>query len=560
MIDPVELVRTHLTHPWMLPVAVLASVSIAWLGWQAEARRRRRLASLGDVPVLERLLPAARAGLPLRLRGVLLALATLGLGLALSGPHWGEQSDQRRDAGVDLVLVLDVSASMLATDESGSRLEQMKSDVRRLLATMTAARVAIVVVAGKSYVLTPLTADHDALTLFLDGLDPGMVSQGGTALAVGIAQAGQLLGSAAPAGDRAIVVMSDGETWDEPDEIASAVKAARDAHLSIVTVGYGTPAGANIPMPGGGVKRDADGAAVITHANPVTLQTIARGADGVFVDAVSADRPGRVRSALRRLRETERTYNAGVSPVQRYQWFLWPAFLLLLADALLADRRWPRLWRARTAAVLLIAAAGAPGLSAQERDARADPVALFRQRKFAESAASLRQRLRNGDRSARSMYNLGTALLEADSIGAATELLDRVVTIAPDTELRFRALFNLGLANLRRGRATKGGDAAPYYAAAVTAYKRALRARTDDADARWNLELALREQQRASGGGGGGGQQPPPPQPPPQKGEKDLEKQRAASVLSSAARDERDVQSRRQRDMPRRDATNGRDW
>jgi Ca-activated chloride channel family protein len=106
-------------------------------------------------------------------------------------------------------------------------------------------------------------------------------------------------------------------------------------------------------------------------------------------------------------------------------------------------------------------------------------------------------------------------------------------------------------------------DAGPHFAAAVAAYKRALRTRTDDPDAKWNLELSIREQQRhAGGGGGGGGGQQPPPEPPPQSNSKqqELDRQRADAVLNSAARDERDVQSRRQRDGRRREASAGRDW
>jgi Ca-activated chloride channel homolog len=175
----------------------------------------------------------------------------------------------------------------------------------------------------------------------------------------------------------------------------------------------------------------------------------------------------------------------------------------------------------------------------------------------------LRQSIRDGDRSWRSVYNLGTALLEADSIAAATDLLERVVTAAPDAELRYRALFNLGLANLRRARAQSATESAPAYAAAVNAYKRALRTRSDDDDARWNLELATREQQKqqsggGGGGGGGGGQETAPPQRSP--AQQELERQRAEAVLKSAARDERDVQMRKQRDGVRREPPNGRDW
>ena len=547
---------------WMLPVAVLCCALVAAVVWQVDARRRARLGALGDVPVLERLVPRRQIGLPPRARAVMLGTAALCLGVALAGPRWGERAERRRDVGVDIALVLDVSASMLATDEGPSRLDRMKLDVRRLLATMPGARVALLVVAGRSYLMTPLTPDHDALELFLDGLDPGMVSQGGTAIAQGVQQATQLLGVSETGGDRAMVVMSDGETWDDQGEIAAAAQAARKARIAVVTVGYGTVGGATIPLPGGEMKRDESGQPVITRANPEALAGIARLADGVFIDGASADRPGRVRSALRRLRQTERVYNAGTSPIQRYVWFMWPAFALLLLDALLAERS-RRKSGAATVSVALFASLALPvAARAQLPTDTPDGMALFRQRRFTESAAAFRSSVDQGDRSLRTLYNLGTALLESDSIAAATEALDRVVTIAPDAELRFRALFNLGLANLRRGRSATPLDAAPYLDAAVAAYKRALRTRTDDPEAKWNLELALREQQRnrGGGGGGGGGQQPPPPTPPPSKGQQDLDKQRADAVLNSAARDERDVQARKQRDGRRRDATAGRDW
>ena len=547
---------------WMLPLAVLAAALVAYVCWRTDARRRSRLAQLGDVLVLERLVPRRASGLPPRVRALLIGAAALCMGVGIAGPRWGERAERRKDTGVDIALVLDVSASMLATDEGASRLDRMKGDVRRLLSTLPAARVALLVVAGRSYVLTPLTADHDALELFLDGLDPGMVSQGGTSLATGITQATQLLGVSKDGDDRALVLMSDGETWDDDSEIATAALGAKGARLAVVTVGYGTAAGSTIPTAGGGVKRDGDGRPVITKASAATLEGIARLADGVYVDAIAADRPGRVRSALRRLRQTDRVYNAGTSPIQRYSLFLWPAFALLLFDALFAER--VRRTVSTSVATLLVFACVLPSapLRAQGTGDGPDGLELFRLHKFNESAQAFRKRMSDGDQSLRNLYNLGTALLEADSTALATELFDRVVTIAPDADLRYRALFNFGLANLRRARGVSATEAGPFLSAAVGAYKRALRTRTDDPDAKWNLELALREQQKngGAGGGGGGGKQPPPPTPPPGKGQKELDKQRADAVLNSAARDEREVQTRRQRDGQRREAPVGRDW
>jgi Ca-activated chloride channel homolog len=549
-------------RPWVLPLVACVAAVIASLAWRLDAQRRLRLSRLGDSEVVQRLLPnRARAAIGSRWRAVLLGGAALLIGLALAGPQWGRRSEQRTDVGIDVALVLDVSASMLATDEGASRLQRMKDDVQRLLVTMPpSSRVALLIVAGRSYVLTPLTADQDALMLFLDGLEPSMVSQGGTALADGLQQALRVFGSGS-GDDRAVVLMSDGETWDDEAAMRAAANALKAARVSLITVSYGSRDGASIPVGRGEFKRDQDGAVVITRADPAALRALATDASGVFVDGASADRPGRVLAALRRLRQTERTYGTASAPIQRYAIFLWPALLLLCLDAVLAiGWRRRKLTRAVVAALALVVAAPSSG-HAQARAAEKDAQRLRDQRRAAEVALSLREGTRRGDLSARTQYNLASALLDADSAAAAVQLLERVVAIAPDAELRFRALFNLGLAQLRRARATKTADGSAYAASAVAAYKRAMRTRMDDADARWNLELSLREQER---GGGGGGERDKPSAPPQSSGAQpapaQLEQQRAAAVLSSAGRDERSVQSKRQRDGQRREAPAGRDW
>jgi Ca-activated chloride channel homolog len=546
-------------RPWVLPIALIGAVVLGWSVWRLDARRQRRLATLGDAAVVARLLAGMpRGGVSSRWRALLLGGATLLLGLALAGPQWGRRAEVRQDAGVDVALVLDVSSSMLAQDEGTSRLQRLKDDVQRLLVTMPSARMALVIVAGRSYVLTPLTADRDALLLFLDGLEPSMVSQGGSALAEGITQALTVFGAAA-GDERAIVVMSDGESWDGQEALVGAASQVREKRISLITVSYGTTTGGTIPLGRGEVKRDPGGTVVITRADPQLLSTLAGAADGVFVDGASADRPGRIAAALRRLRQTERTYGTRAMPVQRYALFLWPALALLLLDAVLTSGLLPQRIGPRMVATTLLTLLAVP-LGAQDRGGD-DPMRLFAERKFTAAAQALRARVGQGDRSPRMEYNLASALLEADSIAAATAMLERVATIAPDAELRYRALFNLGLANLRRARADKGGTATTYANAAVSAYKRALRTRMDDADARWNLELALREQQRG-GGGGGARDTPSPPQSQQGKGAgpSPLEQQRAAAVLASAARDERQVQGKRQRDGGRREPSGGRDW
>jgi len=182
------------------------------------------------------------------------------------------------------------------------------------------------------------------------------------------------------------------------------------------------------------------------------------------------------------------------------------------------------------------------------------------------AAALYRAAVAKGDHSPATLYNLGTALLAADSIASAAEALERAAA-TPDPDVRFRALFNLGLAHLRRGLAERGEAGRPALDAALAAYKKALLLRATDADAKWNYELALREKKSGGGGGGGGDNnnapqapQPSAPRAPAQQPSGSLGQQRAEELLNSAARDERDVQGKKQKQNRATPPPGGKDW
>jgi Ca-activated chloride channel family protein len=189
-------------------------------------------------------------------------------------------------------------------------------------------------------------------------------------------------------------------------------------------------------------------------------------------------------------------------------------------------------------------------------------------------AAALRQAIERGDHSPQTLYNYGTALLAADSAEAAIAALTRVVD-ARDPDVRYRAWFNLGLAHLKRGLAAGTGESATSELdAAIDAYKRVLLTRPTDQDARWNYELALRQRQGGGrggssgagqgGGAGGGGGAGQPPSPPaarsPATMPSALGHRQAEELLNSAAREERDVQGRVQRQNPADVPPGGKDW
>ncbi|HPV77133.1 MAG TPA: VWA domain-containing protein [Gemmatimonadaceae bacterium] len=553
--------------PWMLPVALLLGALATSLVVVAVRRKRGRLARLAEAPLLARLAPASAVA-PTHWRAARLGVATLLAGVAFAGPRWGTEPAIVSGEGIDVVLALDASLSMLATDDRPNRLERMKQEVRRYRDLARSDRIAMLAFAGRSYILTPLTVDDGALELFLDNLDPSIVGQAGSSLSRTITQGTDLLLTSKGGSDRALVIMSDGESFEPIEEIRDAAARAAQNGIVLVTVGFGTTAGATIPVPEGGTvvpKRDENDQVVISRYNPETLQAIAEASNGTFVGAEVTDKATRVRAALQRLRATSRTVSAGASKTPRFQWFVAPALLLLLLDTWRAERV-RRRRRAPLALAGVAALAGCTWSGSAPRDAARE----YAVGRYARSAAIYRAAIAAGDARPQLFYNLGTALVAADSLDAAAEPLERA-SKPEDAELRFRSWFNLGLGHLRRGLAgapdadsTRGS-----LKTTLETYKRALILRPTDRDAKWNYELALRQQEQNGGGGGGGGggqsnadQQDQSDADSPQSRQQSggLGEQQAEQLLNAAAREERGVQGRKQRQSRPQPPPGGKDW
>ena len=550
-------------HPWLLSLAIVLPIVFLLLLRRSRRQRQTRLARLGALDIVRRLVPAtARGGS--RWRAARLGLAAALAGIAIAGPRWGLERSTVRTSGVDLVLAVDASLSMLATDEKPSRLERVKQEIRRLRALSPGDRVGLLAFAGRSYVLSPITVDEGALDLFLDNLDPSVVGQAGSSIASTIVQGTNLLTLTKTGADRALVIMSDGEAFEPQDDIVAAAKRAAEQNVSLVTVGFGTTEGGTIPVKEGGTvatKKDANGQVVITRYRPELLQAAAVAANGTFIPAEATDKAARIKSALSSLRRQARTTETGDNLMPRYQWFLLPAVLLLWLDTLLGGQQGRRKRRAASAETALAAVCLlAIGLtSCAPRREAVDASAAYAAKKY-HRAATLFAQVARDDRSPGALYNYGTALLADDSVAAASEVLDRAAEKADD-ETRYRARFNSGLASLRPGLAAPADSGAEDLKKALASYKRVLLQRPADVDAKWNYELALRKQKQGGGGGGGGqsnaspapAQQEPKPQPT-------LAQRQAEQLLGSAAREERDVQSKKQKQNRQEPPPGGKDW
>jgi Ca-activated chloride channel homolog len=553
-------------YPYLLALAVLLPLLAVLVLRHAYVQRRARLHRLGTMDVISRLIPPHTLAAP-GWRMTRLGLASALVGVAVAGPRWGDERGVVRSRGIDMVLALDASLSMLAQDERPSRLEKMKEEVRRLRALSPGDRMGVLAFAGRSYVLSPLTIDEGALDLFLDNLDPTVVGQAGSSLARTIRQGVDLLTLTNSGADRALVVMSDGEAFEPLEDVTAEAKRAGEQGISLVTVGFGTTAGTTIPIknPDGTVstKKDENGNTVITQYHPEYLKGAADAAGGTFIDAGQTDKAARVKTALATLRTQSRASLGGETKTPRYQWFLFPAFVLLLLDTILIERRGRRTRRPASAetaaaATLLVALSlnGCAGLSRSQQ-----AIGAYHRGQFAQSASLFRDALTAGDKNPQTLYNFGTALVAADSNQSALEPLGRL-SESKDDELRFRTLFNMGLAHLKPGLAAPAGQDGGELDSALAVYKQAILMRPADLEAKWNYELALRKKQSGGGGGGGGGggnsNKSPQGQAPQPQGA--LGQQQAEQLLGSAAREERDVQSKKQKQNRVEPPPGGKDW
>ena len=457
----------------------------------------------------------------------LLALAVLGAALALARPRWGSEVQTVERRGVDLVFVLDSSLSMAARDVTPSRLWVAKALIRRLAEEMPGNRVALVESEGEGQVLTPLTVDAAVLDLLLDAVEPGSLPVPGTELAPGLTTALGLFaeGAVPGGGHRIIVLVSDGE--DHGGGLERAAARLREEGVVVAALGVGTPAGGPLPLPvtpapppsatGAApveVKRDEDGRPVISRLDEAALEGLARETGGVYVRATSAaadvapHRAADPGDGPAGVRDRHPQHAGGALPVAAGDGRRGPPAPprgrpVPPRAATPGRRRGRAMTRTGTFAAAALVALQLPfGLhppvwverllwNPRERTAAGSDA--YQAGRFDDAVADLdRARRVAGEPPPPAVdFNAATAHLAAGEAGAAVPLLEAAVERTADAAakaggdrggLATAARYNLGNARLAAGDLP----------GAVEAYKSALRLAPDHADAKYNLELALR--------------------------------------------------------------------
>jgi Ca-activated chloride channel family protein len=326
----------HIEFLWALaavPVFVL-------LFWYTSNWKKKALARLGTNHVVKKIIPEVSFSRPW-LKFLFFILAYVSLIIGMANPQLGTKLEQVKSKGVDLMILLDVSNSMLAKDLAPNRLESAKRSIAQLIENLHGDRIGLVVFAGQAYVQLPMTTDYAAAKLFLNTINTDMVPTQGTAIGTAIDLGLQSL-DFKNGMSKAMILMTDGENHE--DDALDAVARATEKEVSIHVIGLGSQAGSPVPLlkdgKEDGFHTDKEGNTVVSKLNEKMCQEIAEAGNGVYVRATNTGASLQaVITEMRKMQQKEFGSKAFKDFEDRFQYFLGLCMLLLLIEFFIANKK-----------------------------------------------------------------------------------------------------------------------------------------------------------------------------------------------------------------------------
>ena len=502
---------------------LLAIPFVVALFLTAEKRGEKRLREF----VSARLLPQLAGTVNRFRRALRFALQLLGLAfalIALAQPRWGYTFQDVKRKGLDLLIAVDTSRSMLSNDVQPNRLERVKLAAQDLINELQGDRVGLIAFAGRAFLQAPLTIDYGAVVESINDLDTKTVPEGGTNISEAIALASRTFGKSAM-GNRALIIFTDGEELSG-DAVKSA-KAAADAGVRIFTVGVGTPQGSLIPISGENGEtafvKDSAGQVVKSKLDEKRLREVAQASGGFYLQLENGPRTMQqiYSEGLAQMQAAEFDVRLSRRPIERYEWPLGAALIALALSILIGERKRVRapvrsralLKLAPTAAALLL-------LSFQNASASAG-LQLYRDGKYAEAYRSFQEDLKNHPDSAvkdKMQFDSGTAAYKMGDYDKAVEAFSEAL-LSREKGLQENSHFNTGRTLEERADMDKSDeDALTDLKNAQTHYEDALKLNPNNQAAKANLEAVKKKIERLK-------KHPKEKRPPPPQQQKDKKKE-----------------------------------
>ena len=302
-------------------------------------RRRKAIRKFGDPVLMAQLMPDVSKYRPDV--KFWLVFAAIGLfAVLLARPQFGSKLETVKRQGVEVMIALDISNSMLAQDVQPSRLEKAKRLVAQVVDKMENDKVGMIVFAGDAFTQLPITSDYISAKMFLESINPSLISKQGTAIGAAINLATRSFTPQEGVG-RAVIVITDGENHE--GGAVEAAKAAAEKGIQVSVLGVGMPDGAPIPVEGtNDFRRDRDGNVVVTRLNEQMCQEIAQAGDGIYVRVDNSNAAQKViAQEINKMAKADVETQVYTEFNEQFQAVAWIILLLLLAEMLILERKNP---------------------------------------------------------------------------------------------------------------------------------------------------------------------------------------------------------------------------
>ena len=464
--------------------------------WAYTKHKRRQLEAFGDAELMEALMPNASRVRPTVKFSIVLVALTL-LIFATARPQFGQSERTEKRQGIEAIVALDISNSMLAEDVAPNRLDRAKQMLSKLMDNMVNDKVGLVVFAGDAFVQLPITCDYVSAKMFLNSIKPELIKTQGTAIGQALSTSIRCFGAVSdrdsqPVADvnRAIILITDGENHE--DDAVAVAKHAKEMGIQVLVVGIGKPEGSPIPMPGtNNFRKDRQGNVVVSKLNEEMCREIAQAGGGIYVRCDNSNTATKaVQKELDKLATQEIETQVYTDYNEQFQSFALIALLLLVIDFFIFNRknkavtRWDIFGDSRKIVTAMLLLVSLSTFAQQESSDVRRGNKQYRKQNYTEAEVDYRRGLEKNKNGYEAHYNLGDALFKQDKYAEAQEefaTAAKMLDKKKDKERYAKSMHNIG----------NCAFAQQQYDQAVAAYQESLRANPKDNDTRYNLVKAL---------------------------------------------------------------------
>lgn len=469
--------------------ALLLIPVLALIRWWMVIRQRKQLRRFGDMELVRQLMPDVSRYRPL-VKFCLLLTALALLIVLLARPQMGTRISHEKRTGIETIIALDISNSMLAEDVAPSRLDRAKMMVENLVDNFTNDKIGLIVFAGEAFVQLPITSDFVSAKMFLSSIEPSMIETQGTDIAAAVTMATHSFTQEEGVG-KAIIVITDGE--DHEGGAMEAAQEAKDNGMRVYMLGVGSTKGAPIPIAGSNdYMKDNTGETVMSALNEDMCKQIAQAGGGAYIHVENnSNAQEQLNHELDKLAKKEISSTVYSDYDEQFQAVGIIVLLLLIAEICILEIKNQRLsklhlFRRKKIATMLLLLMVVGAHAQSDRDYVRQGNKQFRAGKYAEAEVDYRKAVEKNGKNAQAVYNLGNALLAQRKDSAAIEQFQAAAKLETNSRRLSYAYHNIGV--ICQGRQMFGE--------AIEAYKEALRNNPNDDETRYNLELCKRQQKQ----------------------------------------------------------------